>query len=49
MDDHAGFSTNCESMLRTEDRTISESDLVVVTSDVLDAKVAPLGVQIKVK
>jgi GT2 family glycosyltransferase/glycosyltransferase involved in cell wall biosynthesis len=39
MDDHAGFSTNCEAMLRTEDRTISESDLVVVTSDVLDAKV----------
>ena len=35
MDDHAGFSTNCEAMLRAEERTIAEADLVVVTSDVL--------------
>ena len=39
MDDHAGFSTNCESMLRAEEQTIAGSDLVVVTSDVLHAKV----------
>lgn len=41
MDDHAGFSTNCDSMLRMEERTIAEADLVVVTSEVLKAKVAP--------
>ncbi len=39
MDDHAGFSTNCEAMLQTEERTIAESDLVIVTSDVLEQKV----------
>ena len=39
MDDHAGFSTNCESMLQAEDRTIAGSDLVVVTADVLETKV----------
>ncbi len=39
MDEHAGFSTNCESMLRAEDRTIAEADLVVVTSNVLEQKV----------
>ncbi len=39
MDDHSGFSTNCESMLRAEDRTIAASDLVVVTADSLAAKV----------
>ncbi len=41
MDDHSGFSTNCESMLSVEERTIAEADLVVVTSDVLEAKVRP--------
>ena len=41
MDDHSGFSTNCESMLGVEERTIAEADLVVVTSDVLEAKVRP--------
>ncbi len=41
MDDHSGFSTNCESMLDVEERTISEADLVVVTSDALEAKVRP--------
>ena len=39
MDDHSGFSTNCESMLRAEDRTIAEADLVVVTADLLETKV----------
>ena len=39
MDDHAGFSTNCETMLEAEDRTIAGSDLVVVTADVLETKV----------
>ena len=38
MDDHAGFSTNCESMLRAEERTLAGSDLVVVTADLLDTK-----------
>ncbi|MFZ1937057.1 MAG: glycosyltransferase [Thermoguttaceae bacterium] len=39
MDDHSGFSTNCESMLRAEDRTIASADLVVVTADLLETKV----------
>jgi GT2 family glycosyltransferase len=39
MDDHAGFSTNSALMLQAEARTISEADLVVVTSDVLEKKV----------
>ena len=41
MDDHSGFSTNCDSMLRVEERTIAEADLVAVTSEALDAKVRP--------
>lgn len=41
MDDHSGFSTNCDSMLHMEDRTIAEADLVVVTSELLRDKVAP--------
>jgi GT2 family glycosyltransferase len=40
MDDHAGFSTNSKAMLQAEERTIAASDLVVVTSNVLEAKVA---------
>jgi len=39
MDDHSGFSTNCDTMLQAEDRTITEADLVVVTSDVLHERV----------
>ena len=39
MDDHSGFSTNCEAMLRAEDRTVAEADLVVVTADLLYEKV----------
>ena len=39
MDDHSGFSTNCGEMLRAEDRTVAEADLVVVTADVLHEKV----------
>jgi GT2 family glycosyltransferase/glycosyltransferase involved in cell wall biosynthesis len=39
MDDHSGFSTNSETMLRAEERTIAAADLVVATSDVLYAKV----------
>ena len=38
MDDHAGFSTNCEAMLRAEERTLAGPDLVVVTADLLDTK-----------
>jgi GT2 family glycosyltransferase/glycosyltransferase involved in cell wall biosynthesis len=38
MDDHAGFSTNHEPVLRMEERTIAEADLVVTTSELLDAK-----------
>ncbi len=38
MDDHAGFSTNCESMLKAEQRTVADVDLVVVTSDVAPRK-----------
>ncbi|MCE5269484.1 MAG: glycosyltransferase [Planctomycetaceae bacterium] len=40
MDDHSGFSTNNEAMLRAEDRTIATADLVVVTSEVLRTKAA---------
>jgi GT2 family glycosyltransferase/glycosyltransferase involved in cell wall biosynthesis len=39
MDDHAGFSTNRSEVVQTEDRTIAEADLVVVTADVLHEKV----------
>ena len=39
MDDHSGFSTNVETMLLEEERTIATADLVVATSDVLRAKV----------
>jgi GT2 family glycosyltransferase len=39
MDDHSGFSTNCDAMLRAEQRTITTADLVVVTSEVLHQKV----------
>jgi GT2 family glycosyltransferase/glycosyltransferase involved in cell wall biosynthesis len=41
MDDHAGFSTHCDAVLRMEERTIADSDLVVTTSNLLDAKVQP--------
>jgi GT2 family glycosyltransferase/glycosyltransferase involved in cell wall biosynthesis len=41
MDDHAGFSTNSAAMLQAEERTISSSDLVVVTAEVLRDKVLP--------
>ena len=38
MDDHSGFSTNSQTMLGAEDRTIAKADLVVVTSDILQRK-----------
>ncbi len=41
MDDHTGFSTNCQTMFGAEERTIAEADLVVVTSDVLREKAEP--------
>jgi GT2 family glycosyltransferase/glycosyltransferase involved in cell wall biosynthesis len=41
MDDHSGFSTNCQTMLDAEDRIVAEADLVVVTADVLRQKVGP--------
>jgi GT2 family glycosyltransferase len=39
MDDHSGFSTNDDTMLRAEDRTIAAADLVAATSDLLYEKV----------
>ncbi len=41
MDDHSGFSTNSEAMLQAEQRAVTESDLVVVTSDLLYEKMSP--------
>ena len=41
MDDHSGFSTNCQTMLDAEDRIVAEADLVVVTAEVLRRKVGP--------
>jgi GT2 family glycosyltransferase/glycosyltransferase involved in cell wall biosynthesis len=41
MDDHSGFVTNHDAILEMEQRTIAESDLVVVTADALAEKVRP--------
>lgn len=39
MDDHAGFSTNSDTMLSKEDELIKRSDLVITTSQILYEKV----------
>ena len=41
MDDHSGFSTNSDEMLASEERTLAEADLVVVTSEKLLEKRGP--------
>lgn len=43
MDDHSGFSTNGETMLAAENHLLRSADLVVVSSQTLFDKVAPLA------
>lgn len=41
MDEHAGFLTNADQMLASEDKLIRDADLVVATSEYLQQKVCP--------
>lgn len=43
MDEHSGFSTNNDSMLREEDLLINEADLIMTTSRILDEKIRKKG------
>ena len=46
MDDHSGFSTNTKEALETEDSLLKNADLVIVSSDLLEAKAKQINTHV---